>query len=283
MIEIILDASQIEVIETCPRKWYYDTILNLTTRSENPALSTGSFYHSVLEFYYRNYSDPARLRETFEFAKSNIHTVASVAADPEFHLERIKQYLIRWAAEEVEVVAVEKGFSQLLYEDSERRYILEGMIDLVYRSKGLLWVRDHKTQSRDYDKYPYCHQALNYLLATKADYFEYNYIGLQKNIGPNTFRHSDPFKAGPGVLDQWKLDVKSVFDSVARFTVAAESHWIDTVPDERIAYPKQRTSCQTKFGLCQFHKICEVPETDPLFNVTLSAYKRKERKWKPWA
>lgn len=295
MIEVILDASQLEVIEACPRKWYYDSIRNLTTLRTNPALTTGTFYHAVLQFYYSQpFPVTDHLKPTFEYAKlladrgyepeNESNRWPEVRENKEFHLTRLRDYLIRWSHEDeaIRVVAVEKGFSYLLYEDTEKRFILEGMIDLIYRHPQMgLVVRDHKTQSRAYDKYPHCHQALNYLTATGGDYFEYNYIGLQKAPSPANFWHSEPFKPGPGVLDQWKRDVLRTFMEV--YWIKRNELEVGTAWLREDLYARRKASCQTKFGMCQFHKICEVPETDPLYPNVFTAYKEKERRWKPWS
>ena len=284
MIEVILDASQLEVVEACPYKWYLDHIQNLTTKRTNPNLSTGSFYHEVLKFYYSAGSRPLSngLADTIRFASQHALSCKApeVRKDPKFHLDRLRSYFITNLAEDdtSEIIAVEKGFSTLLYEDSNVRYILEGTIDLVSieRSTGLT-VTDHKTQSRTYDKYEYNHQAMNYLAFTGAKYFRYNYIGLQDKQNENTFRRPI-FIPSPGMLDQWKLDVRNTFDAVAKMMQ-------DTglgLPAVK-AFPRRRAACDTKFGVCQFHKICETPDNHPLLPSVYTAYKQKEERWKAWA
>lgn len=199
----------------------------------------------------------------------------AVRAAPKFHIDRLKAYLINNMAEDdiSEIIAVEQGFSTLLYEDSDRRYILEGMIDLItIEPKTKLTVTDHKTQSRFYDKYGYNHQALNYLAFTGAEYFRYNYIGLQDKQGDNTFRRPI-FKPRPGMLEQWKRDVKRTFDELARYVEIGGA----------AAFPRRRSACDTKFGVCQFHKICEEPDGSKWIPTILTAYHEKENKWRAWS
>lgn len=306
MIEIILDASQLKVVEACPYKWYLDIILNLTTNRTNPALSTGSFYHEILKFYYsealRRKAVPSNgLRDTLELAqylamgnndspyleRLGVKVIDSpaVRAAPKFHIDRLKTYLINNMAEDdvSEIIAVEQGFSTLLYEDTERRYILEGMIDLItIEPKTKLTVTDHKTQSRFYDKYGYNHQALNYLSFTKAEYFRYNYIGLQDKQGKNTFRRPI-FKPRPGMLEQWKRDVKRTFDELARYVIEYGTLSDSLYPQPGIAFPRRRSACDTKFGVCQFHKICEEPDGSKWIPTILTAYHEKENKWRAWS
>jgi hypothetical protein len=188
-----------------------------------------------------------------------------------------------------EIIAVEKGFSTLLYESTERRYILEGTIDLVTieRSTGLT-ITDHKTQSRFYDKYAYNHQAMNYLSFTQADYFRYNYIGLQDKQNENTFRRPI-WKCPPGMLGQWQRDVRKTFDMVHDQLIKlnwlrSDDNYISLQPEDIGAFARSRATCDGKFGICQFHKICEVPDNSKWQPIVIeSAYKPKEEKWKAWS
>jgi hypothetical protein len=187
-----------------------------------------------------------------------------------------------------EILAVEQGFSTLLYEDEDRRYILEGVIDVLSRETQTgLTVTDHKTQSRFYDKYEYCHQALNYLSFTGADYFRYNYIGLQDKEGPNTFRRVI-FKPVEGMLGQWKKDVLRTFHSL--YGMIKDIGYEDIFGASKLVqigmgpnFPRRRAACHTQFGNCQFHRICETPDDHPLLPNVYTAYKEKEDRWRAWS
>jgi hypothetical protein len=294
VIEVVLDASQIETFETCPYKWYLDHYCNLESCRTNPALSTGSFYHEVLKFHYQQALTTSKppsegIRRSLDFAQYLItcteltpelltHEVRSlppkeVRENSKFHLDRLRDYFAKYVCEDdsSEIIAVEKGFSYILYEDNIFRFILEGMIDLISIEKSTkLTVTDHKTQSRFYEKYGYNHQALNYLNFTKANYFRYNYIGLQENNGPNTFRRPI-FRSSEGMLEQWQKDIMQTFLQMATYSSEGED------------FPRHRTSCQTKYGICQFHRRCEIPDDSKWVTTIMTAYKEKERKWKAWS
>lgn len=296
MIEIILDASQIEQFEACPRKWYNDHVLNLTSVTTNTALSTGSYFHEVLKLYYglglENAPVSKHIKKAVDYA---VHLATSaeavrwprVKADPKFHVDRLRAYLITHMCEDdsAEIVAVEKGFSTLLFEDSQRRYILEGMIDLIWIKKHMgLTVTDHKTQQRMYEKYFHNHQLFNYLAFTGANYFEYNFLGQQQTQNEDTFRRPI-FKPHPGAIEQWKRDVLRTFEEMERYIIYENPKLgenADTQIFEREAFPKRLTQCQTKFGLCQFHKLCELPDDSSYREVVLKHYKQKEP-WKAWS
>lgn len=287
MIEIILDASQIEMFETCPKKWYYSYVQNLTTKTPNSALSTGSYFHEVLKYYYTliwHGAAPSKsIRPALEYGVDLIKNPTEsrkwpeVTKEPQFYIDRLRAYFYANLSddENMEVISVEKGFSWLLYESKHCRYILEGLIDLVTRKvKTGITVTDHKTQSRAYDKYFYNHQAANYMIATGAKYFEYNYIGLQDKINENTF-NKPIWTPPPGYLEQWKIDVKLVFEQM---------HSMLSVRPAIEYFPRRRTSCQTKFGICEFHSICQIPDSSPWQPIVInSKYKEKDEKWKAWS
>ena len=290
MIEVILDASQLETFEKCPYAWYLDHVCNLTTRRTNPAFSTGTFFHEALKYYYtRGISEPldSLIKDTLLFAKDIAYSIEArtkypeIYKDPKFFLERLRSYLFKYIDEDsvAKIIAVEKGFSWLLFEDNNRRYILEGMIDLVWEKKPTgFTVTDHKTQSRKYDKFEYNHQALNYLSFTRANYFEYNYIGLQDAESDNTFRRPI-FKPAPGMLKQWQSDVKKTFDQMYHYKKTILE--LGGIPEE--VYARRRAACTTQFGICAWHKLCLVPD-DSKYRIAIEAhYKQKDTEWKAWS
>lgn len=286
MLEIILDASQITAFERCPQLWYLDHIRNLTSTRTNPNLSTGSYFHEVLRTYYElGITNPpvsnniAAAVDRAVFLATDIESAKrwpAVKAEPKFYIDRLRSYFVNHMTEDdnTEIIAVEKGFSWLLYEDSERRYILEGMIDLISVKPVMgLTVTDHKTQSRSDDIYEFNHQVMNYLAFTGANYFEYNYIGLQDAQNKNTFRRPI-YKPQPGQIEQWKKDVRTTFREMEQF-LALEK--------QGEAFPRRRASCSGKYGLCQFHKRCEIPDDSPYVQlVENGAYKEKEERWRAW-
>lgn len=312
MLEVILDASQIELFERCPRAWYYAYVQNLTPLHSKSAFSTGSYYHEVLALYYslplplpqinkpetelyqiahrklgqvKNLAE--RLKAAVDFAASpELHTKYHIKdADAKiFHRKRIVDYLFNWSHEDegLNVIAVEQGFSTLLYEDVNKRYILEGKIDLVFEGKPYGYaVMDHKTQSRYDDRWEFNHQVMNYMAFTKADYFVYNYIGLQDKLPLNGMRRM-LYKPPPGTLEQWKSEVRVTFDEMTHYKFLA-NFTTGIKETEETVYPRKRSACDaSKYGLCQFHKLCSVPDDSIFKESVLSHYKPKESVWRAW-
>lgn len=287
MIEIILDASQIEIFEACPRKWYYSYVLNLVPHVPYSPFDIGSYYHECLRHYYtslRTYRNSSAIlfQSIINFAKDdNLFTKYNINGMENrlFHIKRLISYLNKYEDEDytMDIIAIEQGFSYLLYEDNNRRYILEGKIDLVYNDPiTKLTVMDHKTQARKSDRWEFNHQVCNYLNFTKANYFVYNYIGLQDSLPKDGLRR-EIYKPAEGMLDQWLTEVKLTFDQMYDYLING------TKPDE-YDMPRRRSACDSsKYGLCQYHKLCSVPDGSQWVEVVKSAYKEKDEVWRPWS
>lgn len=300
MIEVILDASQLESFEACPRKWYYSYLRNLEPKHSHRALSTGSWYHDVLACYYssKEPEQAARMKAALAHGMDPVITSKwkmTKEDDLRFHIRRIFDYMNFHAAEDesTQVLAVEQGFSYLLYEDASRRYILEGKIDIIARRGNMgLIVQDHKTQSRKDNRYEINHQVLNYLNATKADYFEYNYIGLQDKLPPQGMRRTI-FKPPEGMLKQWTLDIMPTFDAMyicMKHVAGQQVIWAEpkyTAELERhimSLFHKRRYACDSsKYGLCQYHKLCQVEDNSRFMPAMLSHFVEKDERWRAWS
>jgi len=312
MIEIILDASQLEVFEACPRKWHYSYVKNLIPLQSHRSFDIGSYYHEVLALFYSLPLGPTpypnitesselwkqyllktgritayndRIKYACEFSsnpnllqKFNIKDIDAQA----FHRKRIVDYIYRYSEEDeyLESIAIEQGFSRLLYEDASRRYILEGKIDFVGSGKPYgFFVMDHKTQSRYDDRWEFNHQVCNYLSVTKADYFVYNYIGLQDKLPMNGMRRMI-YKPHPGMLEQWEKEVLRTFHEMYDFITKYQE-------TDRILhaeqFPRRRAACDSsKYGLCAYHKLCSVPDGSKWVGAVESAYKEKDQRWRAW-
>lgn len=217
-------------------------------------------------------------------AKYGIEAVETKEYAPGFLIKRLQHYMIRWESEDesTESVAVEQGFSHLLYEDNQRRYILEGKIDHIAYRQGLgLIVEDHKTQSRAGERYELNHQVFNYYNFVKPEYFVYNYIGLQEKPNDKTFVRQI-YKPHPGMIEQWKAEVMRTFDAMYSIVTANAGYLPMIEPVTELYYPRRRSSCDGKYGLCQFHNICAVPDDSKFKPAIIGSFKEKDLAWRAW-
>jgi hypothetical protein len=163
---------------------------------------------------------------------------------------------------------VEVGFSEPIYEDSDRLYVLEGRIDLLGSLQGLNCVIDHKFQFRKRDLYRKTIQFRNYAMIIKRPMLIANYVGLTKKVDKDTFRRViSSFTAFEH--NAWKQRLIRMFDKMAE----AISH----------EYYEQRWSaCPGKFGHeCQFTTLCEESNSQ-LIEIKKATMFKQRAEWKPW-
>ena len=150
---LTLDASQIQLYQTCPLAWYYSykENLDLAGISQKVAADKGTLVHDLLDIYYNlRARDPLGnklsqaqdaiglfiskdiTKELFPDGEIEKGKVVTTTEELEFFIcNRFILYVQRWINDDFNVSinngipGVELGFSKLLYENSEVRFILD--------------------------------------------------------------------------------------------------------------------------------------------------------------
>ena len=148
-VNIILDASKIDLFETCPARYNFRHNLNKTLPiiHKAKALDLGSLAHGGLEVYYKllgsgvHYSDrmQATLMKIRELS-SNPNESNSEPEEVAILLKAVEESCDYWRAEDencLEILNVETPFAYILYEDDTIRIIISGKIDLHVNFKGI--------------------------------------------------------------------------------------------------------------------------------------------------
>jgi hypothetical protein len=247
----------------------FSHLLGIESAIEKPAFQKGTIIGRWLNLYYHNkikpkQSIPKVLYNPLIWVQL-IQDELKWSQDEAFKLYRVLVgYQQTYKNEDWTPIAIEHGFSKLLYEDDENLFVYEGRVDLVARdSKGQLLIIDHKTQSMTYSIYPFNNQIIGYLWATDATEFVYNYLVLTKE--PQFRRAPHPFS--PAQISAWKESTVKWF---LRIKAAIQS--AEFVPS---------LQCETKFGKCQFTTICEQPNEKIKQFIVGSNYKAR-KKYRSW-
>lgn len=310
---IILDSTQIDAFLTCPRLWYYGHKLRLTPQVLQPrdAMMMGTYGHKLLEIYYksRNWEKAMAFDPDNETCKCGhpisshetiMHSSESTAPcgcnnpspqlfplDSSFRrqvVQHLNIYKVNWDIKGEFLIhdpnKVEVGFSEHLYEDSERLYILEGRIDLLdvdWKGQKIGFV-DHKFQERKKNLYNRAIQFRNYAMVTEASLGVINYIRLAKSMSDDTFvRQLIPFTSFEHQV--WRKRLINIFHKVSAAMIQSEKdleYWMkeDSNPNW--------SSCSGRFGYeCDFTQLCEelYPQTLQQKKNTLYTIRQE---WKPW-
>jgi hypothetical protein len=263
-----LNSHALSSFQECENKYLFRDIIGLDTLSGKAAIRRGTVASKFLALYYYNRMKP---RKNFQRVLANpLLWVKRIAKDMEcserdaFSLyASFIQYGNQYKFESWNPIAVEKGFSKILYEDSENLFVYEGRPDLIVTDTPGLIVVDHKTQSRKYSIYGHNNQAKGYLWATGGTQFVYNYINY---IKVTEFRR-EAHLFTQSQIDDWVSCTTDWF-----FRIKHSITNMKFVPS---------WNCNSLYGVCPFHLICEQPKPGVREFVIKSQYKIRKsyRSW----
>lgn len=295
---LALDASQISEYLTCPLKWYYDYYLRLSLpeiESKRTAPDKGTLVHLLLDWYYTAKQDGADnndaaivaskkfilQEETSRLFKKGVINkdgkLEMTAKELEtFLVERFFAYALRWPNDfNVPKGGIELGFSKLLYENDQVKFIVEGRIDLMDKmNNGLMAVVDHKTQERAVNLYGHKIQFKTYAWAANVNYAWVNYFRLQKKYEEgNTFRRELIYFT-PAELQDWAIRMEAVFWEIYNMLQDAP---------RLFEMNRNDAACGGAYDSnpCQFTPLCEEYNWEMKERKKTSRYITKEA-WTPW-
>ena len=205
------------------------------------------------------------------------------AVDRQTVLNRFEEYCYIQAARSniIHPAHTEVGFSELLYEDADRMYILEGRIDLIgtYGSNGneQQVIVDHKFQLKEKRLYKKMIQFRNYAMVAKANLMLLNMIRLAKGVTPRTFE-TIPISFTDVEHQWWRRELISIYDRMAEIL---PSQFMDV--EEREPLPNW-SSCSGMYGYeCNYTRLCEPTEQEPtLLEAKKQALYKIKPVWSPW-
>jgi|SRR5579863_300230 len=267
---IILDASKVDLFETCPARYNFrhnhNKSLPVMYRKAE-ALEKGSIAHEGLAVYYTMLKEQQPYNERIEACLMKIR---EMAANPEENslesddvnrvLSAIEESCDYWRADDencLEVLAVETPFAYNLFEDDSVRIIISGKIDLLVNYHGVggqaSYERlpiDHKTYSRDSMVLRKSNQFINYCSAVDSNYLLVNRIGLQDPDVKKPKTAEEKFKRlplsyDPIYINDWKSNLTDMILN-EYLTCVATGKWVE-----------KPTSCYKFSRLCEYFEICD--------------------------
>lgn len=281
---IILDASKIDLFETCPARYNFrhnkNKTLPLIHKSE--ALDKGSLAHEGLAVYFTLLGEGVHYDDRMERTLMKIREISSNPEQSNLEPEEVSRVLKAieescdyWRAEDensLEVLAVEQPFAYVLFEDDGIRIIISGKIDLLCNFKGIgrnaSYERlpiDHKTYSRDSMVLRKSNQFINYCSAVGSNYLVVNRIGLHSGAVKNPARAEEKFKRlplsyDPIYIQDWKDNLTKMLLN-EYLTCVAQNQWVE-----------KPTSCNKFNRLCEYYAICDASGQDSKDNKLENEY-----------
>lgn len=291
---IILDSTQIADFLLCPRIWHYKHAMKLTSHNTtrvNVPLQQGSLGHKYLERYYSFTADGERPSaamkeaiEGFNIEKESDGEIQLEIEDVDVVKKALWNYFMCYQAQGDFSIRsskqVELGFSEVIFEDEDKLFILEGKIDILkpeIQGNQLGYI-DHKFQTRKHDIYRRSVQFKNYALVTNASMAMVNYIRLTKKFDETTLERK---LLTFGSIDHqaWRARLIGVFN---RVLAKVEVGYIDPTFWQTLGSEPNWAMCQGQHGYeCEFTGVCEETSASSALIVLESNFVKK-KEWKPW-
>lgn len=237
------------------------------------SLECGSIAHTILEFFYRariegkdrnssidigfeagkEYLIPYRpnnkyvLEEDHEGVKN---TPQESTKKPDrigwqHVLNTMHEYFDFWRNDTFTPIATECVKQKVLYEDSEMKILIKAKFDLIEDTPGGFLPTDHKTMSQRRDTLSMNNQFMMQSIILASRQVRINKIGWQTSL--------------PAEEKFQRVYIPYSVDRLAEFAQVTVPHYVRMLLayTEAGYYPQTATSCEGKYGKCDFYSICE--------------------------
>lgn len=268
-IIIIVDSHQLSEFQRCPRLYSYTQVQQMGSVRLRDALTKGTGLHNMLYLYYackiKGWSTARAMKKVLSYMrfqrKMTIEHIQQVQP-------KILQYIAHYQNETWKPLAAEIGFSKILYEDSQFKFIYEGKIDLLMEVQGIKAFVDHKSQSRHRNLPQDSNQFLGYAWATGFKLGIINFLNLAPSKSPKDAFRREICNYSTALVEEWKEG------AIETCFALAKSREIGN-------FSKRRQGCNGVYGLCDFIHVCK--QTSPaIINGMLSRDYVKKEAWSPW-
>lgn len=258
MRTLVLTSHRLSDYQRCARLYQYSSVEHLRPAVLPKGIKKGSAITKFMEKYYQARIDGDLTREAIlKWADEFPTQFVPDFIDRQLTTNRLISYYGFYRHESWKPVAVEKGFSRILWENKQDMIVYEGCPDLIVQSGKDHIVVDHKSQAFEYKMFAHNNQTLGYCWATGMKYFAFNIIGLQKTGKPEEWfrRHITPISDAD--VKDWEMNTIEYGRRIL----------------EDVRFPKSY-QCLDKFGVCWYNKICALgapsPQNEKLIQIMKS-------------
>lgn len=269
-----ISNSRIKSFLSCPRRYYWTYVKNLSPVSISIPLVFGRSIHRALAEWYANFSQPVTLEifeATMRDAIKDVEWFKEEKDKYQLHInagiELLKQYFERYKKEPFSVLQ-----SELKFEVPLDSHTLVGRTDAIINWDGRFKLLEHKTTSK---------LGQNYLNKFNLDSQLTSYIyGIRKAL------KIDIQEVVLNCLRKIRIDAKKSEPEFVRDIIIRADEDLEIFEKEVVLIAAQIESCEQnpelfwrntdsciQYGTCAYHSLCMHGEDEAI----LSEY--KERKW----
>lgn len=267
-----VNSHSLTQFQECRMKFAFNNLMQIRSTEEKHVFLRGKEIGRILNLLHyriRKYN-PQTIEERHKVLAPVVNPIHLMRRfgknfsydETNIFIRAIGKYLKSYNWDDWRPIGIETGFSKVIHEDDENLFIYEGRPDMIVlqTKENLLTIGDNKTQSQKYHIYPHNNQVYGYLWGIGARYFFYNYLHLIKD--PEVRREA--FTFNDGQIEAWKTDtIKWMFKMK------------EAIQEDD--FPLCRYSCQDKYGLCEYVKICEFPKPEMKQWIIRSEFKKVPR------
>lgn len=267
-LTIVSNSHSLSDFQQCEQRHLLGNLISLEPLVSKKSFDEGSFIHLWLKVFYSHRMKPKESKKRVLINAILWQSVGAkrfnISGPRSWELYRVLvAYSKEYKTENWKCKGVEVGFSKVIYEDDKYLFIYEGKVDWIGSALQEQLVVDHKSRNGKYQMYEFNNQCRGYLWATGATKFVYNYLTLT-NI-PSFSRETFQFTFDQ--IEAWKSDTIEWYFRMARAL-------------EEKKYLKS-WNCTSKYGVCEFHSICEATKIEQQMFIIRSTFKQTQvhRSW----
>lgn len=273
-LTLTLDSHQISSLMTCEH--YYDLTVNkhYVSKGQNFAMFRGTQMHNLLYLFYKAKIHKRDFNRCVQHGLRYLRLIGRPMKAEDFMLlsRKYAEYVGFYRSENIQPLAVEKGFSKILYEDAHYLFIYEGRIDFVgkFLNDPMKYWVDHKTESQKEDLNPNSFQFLGYSWALGTNNGLINYIGFQESKGPSDAFRRTIVNHSNSLIAEWKEQVINIYFRIANLM-------------RHGYYIKNRKSCKPyKCKPCAFSDVCNKTNPREISALLSTDFEVRTTPWRAW-
>lgn len=273
-LTLTLDSQQVSAFADC--EMYYNLKFNLQLEKKElkKSLSRGLHLHNLLYLFYTGKLKKQSFDTCLNRGLRYLRMIGKKWPADDFMLmtRKFGEYCAYYRSENIQPLAVEQGFSKVLYEDPWHLFIYEGRIDFVGKfptDRARYWV-DHKSESRKEDLNQCSFQFLGYSWGLNTTNGLINYVGFQESKGPSEAFRRTIVNHSHDIIQGWKEDVIQIYFRIAN----AKRHGY---------YVKNRNTCKPyACSQCQFYELCEQTNPRKRDAIIRNDFVTRIKPWRAW-
>ena len=168
----------------------------------------------------------------------------------QYALDTCQQYVDYYRNDHIVPIDVETVKSKILYEDDEIRILWKAKLDLTADNNQGIYPYDHKTMKQNRNTNSMNNQFIGQCLIMNTRNVFINKIGFQKTLPPEEKFIRQPISYSASRLLEWQSETLPYYAKLLLMYASAEH------------FPPNFTNCESKYGNCNFLKVCEADPSD---------------------